>query len=127
MKWFILLLSLFFSAFAVYPAIAQDQEISMIDINKTVEQLQNHSTNPIGYLAEIEVQETTDPVVSLYRESTGDLVYSLRIKGNQFKPFVYVEDSYKVVVTQPDLNLRQEIEGMRVGDESVKRIQLNRE
>ena len=42
MKWFILLLCLFFTAFAVYPAIARDQEISMIDIEKTVERLQDH-------------------------------------------------------------------------------------
>jgi Zn-dependent M28 family amino/carboxypeptidase len=42
MKWFILLLCLFFTAIAVYPAIAQDQEISMIDIEKTVERLQDH-------------------------------------------------------------------------------------
>ena len=51
-------------------------------------------------LAELRFSGISDPVVQVVKESTGDILYTVRIQGTRFRPPVYSEGTYTVNVGQ---------------------------
>ena len=69
----------------------------------TIKQTDNDGRTPAGFLPLVNSGPETDPVVSVYDETTGDLVYSQRILGNSFRPPVYdLGTTYLVEITYGD-------------------------
>jgi alkaline phosphatase D len=66
-----------------------------------LDQLDNYGREAVAYLPTLEVTGMTNPVVQVLREETGEIVYSLRIKGTSFKPKVFAEGLYTVRVGEP--------------------------
>ena len=64
----------------------------------TVSQLDNYSRKPFGFLPEINVTGMTDPVVQVINEKDNTIVYTIRIKGNHWKPMVFEKGSYTLTV-----------------------------
>ena len=62
----------------------------------TINQLDNYGREPIAYLPEIRVTGMENPVVRVVYEATGELVYTLRIRGTTFKPKVFKDGLYTV-------------------------------
>ncbi len=69
---------------------------------KTIHQLENYDREAHAYLPTIQVEGFKDPVVKVYKESKGELVYALRIKGTNFRPKVFAEGNYTIYVGEPD-------------------------
>ncbi len=67
----------------------------------TIKQTDNYSRKPIAYLPRIEVSGMTDPVVQVMYERTGEVVYTLRINGNTFRPHVFKDGPYTLKVGEP--------------------------
>ncbi|MFC1764484.1 hypothetical protein ACFL6U_20750 [Planctomycetota bacterium] len=66
---------------------------------KTIDQYDNYSRHPSGYLPTVSVQGAEDPVVQVIDEGLGSVVYTLRIKGTHFQPIVFrTETPYTVRV-----------------------------
>ena len=63
----------------------------------TVSQFDNYGRKAIAYLPEI-TSETPDPVVQVVDEQTGEVVYTVRIKGATFRPKVFRQGPYTVRV-----------------------------
>ena len=63
-----------------------------------INQFDNYSPTPIGWLPEIEVTGITNPVIKVYHEEDDELIYAIRIKGNSFTPPVYEKGSYRIEV-----------------------------
>lgn len=57
-----------------------------------VDQQDNYGRKAIGYLPEIQVSGITDPVIQVYDETDNEVVYTLRIKGDNFIPKVFDKD-----------------------------------
>ncbi len=55
----------------------------------TINQADNDGRIPAGFLPVIDTLSEKTPVVSVYDEATGDLVYSMRFPGNLVRPPVY--------------------------------------
>jgi hypothetical protein len=68
-----------------------------------IDQQDNYARKAVAWLPELNVVGLTDPVVQVIEESTGELVYALRIQGTSFRPKVFAEGRYTIHIgDQPD-------------------------
>lgn len=83
----------------------------------TIHQDANYGREAAGYLPKLQIDGLVNPVVQVYNESTGELEYSLRINGTEFKPKIFESEStYKLQVGEPDKNLWKEFENISIDD-----------
>lgn len=47
----------------------------------------------MAYLPNISVEGNSDPVIEVVDEKSGETVYCVRIKGEQFKPKIFKQDT----------------------------------
>ncbi|MDG2126323.1 MAG: hypothetical protein P8J87_21655, partial [Verrucomicrobiales bacterium] len=84
-----------------------------------IAQMENYGRKAMAYLPMLATVET-DPVVQVIDEYSGEIVYTVRIKGNSFRPKVFREAVYTIRVGEGDAV--QEVTGVASvgeGDESV--------
>ena len=65
---------------------------------KTVGQLENYGRKAAAYLPTIQVKGMEDPTVQVIDEADGQIVYTLRINGNEFRPKVFHKGTYTLRV-----------------------------
>jgi len=68
---------------------------------RTISIKDNYARTPLGWLPEIQA-DFQNPVFQVVNEQTGDLVYSLRVKGDRFTPWVFEPGTYTVHVLHPE-------------------------
>ena len=91
-----------------------------------INQLDNYYTKDALWLPEIIINETDNPVIQVIDERTKEIVYTIRIKGNQFQPRVFNEGSYTIKIGQPDEDLLQILSGIKtINDPKEKVISVN--
>ena len=64
----------------------------------------NDGRKVTGHLPELVFDGAVNPVVQVVRESDGEVLYTIRIQGNRFKPHVYGTGSYTVKAGQDKPN-----------------------
>ena len=66
---------------------------------------ENDGRKVTGHLPELVFDGASDPVVEVIEEATGEVLYSIRIQGNRFRPHVYGPGKYTVKAgrDKPDL------------------------
>jgi hypothetical protein len=64
----------------------------------TIDQMDNYSRQAIAYLPVIQVSGMEDPVVQVIYEPDMEVVYSFRIKGQQFQPKVFKDGKYTLKI-----------------------------
>ncbi len=62
----------------------------------TITQLDNDGREPVGHLCHLQISGWDSPVVQVIEESSGEVIYTLRIRGTEFTPMVYAPGSYTV-------------------------------
>jgi len=67
---------------------------------KTIAQEDNYSRKPAAYLPTLKIAGESNPVVQIVDESNNEIVYTLRINGNTFRPKVFKEGKYTVKVSR---------------------------
>ena len=80
---------------------------------KTINQLDNYGREAFAYLPVIKVEGTENPVVSIKDEESGETVYTIRIKGSEFKPKVFKQGSYEITVTDTVNDTQTVLEGVK--------------
>jgi len=65
---------------------------------RTIKQLDNYGRKARAYLPTLQVRAMEDPVVQVIDESSGEIVYTLRIKGTSFRPKVFKPGKYTLKV-----------------------------
>jgi hypothetical protein len=78
----------------------------------TISMMQNYGRKPKGYLPTITVKGMNDPVVQVVDEGKKEVVYTLRIKGQQFRPMVFADGKYTVRVGELDTEQVRVIRGV---------------
>src|SRR5262249_15463103 len=78
----------------------------------TVNQLDNYGRRPAGFLPRLLVRGAHDPVVQVSDESSGEIIYTLRIKGRDFQPPVYTPGRYRVTISDPDAGRTKAVGGL---------------
>jgi len=64
----------------------------------TVQQRDNYGKQPVAYLPPLVFEGATDPVVQVIDQRDGQILYSLRIKGNTFTPWVFEPGLYTIQI-----------------------------
>ncbi len=68
----------------------------------TTNQLDNGMPKPGLSLGPIRMSDMVDPVVQVIDQGSGEVIYTVRIKGTSFTPRVFKAGTYTVKVTDPD-------------------------
>lgn len=66
----------------------------------TISQKDNYARKPAAYLPRIKVTNAVDPVVQVIHEASGEIIYTLRIQGDAYRPKVFQAGIYTVVIQQ---------------------------
>jgi hypothetical protein len=83
----------------------------------TIAQADNDGRRAAAYLPTLRVRGLDDPVVQIVAESNGEIVYTLRIKGHEFRPKVFHAGIYTIRVGDQDQRWK-EFTGVRSLPES---------
>ena len=62
----------------------------------TVKQTDNYGRKAVAYLPTLKIKGLNDPVVQVVEEASGEVVYTLRIKGSEFRPKVFARGKYSI-------------------------------
>ena len=90
---------------------------------QTFSMRENDPREPTGHLPRLSVTGTTDPMVQVVDEAADDIVYTLRIQGQSFRPPVYAEGAYTLRVGD-DTEWRTSRSGVRPDDDGPLELSL---
>ncbi len=79
----------------------------------TIEQLDNDGRTPIGRLATIRTSGGARPVVQVLNETTGELLYALRMRDETFAPPIFEPGTYIVRIGEGDEDGFREYRGLK--------------
>jgi len=87
-----------------------------------ISQEDNYSREAVAWLPTLEIVGTTlPPVVKITDEATGELVYAIRAKGNNFRPKVFAKGVYKVEAGEPNTQQWKVLRNISSVDEKESR------
>ncbi len=92
---------------------------------KRISYLDNYGRKAWGYLPVIKVKEGENPVVQITNEQTGEVEYTIRIRGNSWQPKVFEPGKYKIRVGYPEQNKWVHIKHVRAFVENKKSITVS--
>jgi hypothetical protein len=93
----------------------------------TVKQEDNYGRKTAGYLPMLKVEGMANPVIQLLDEADGEVLYTLRIRGREFRPKVFREGAYTVRVGEPGTPKVRTLSGVRSlppGEEQTLTVRL---
>ncbi len=90
----------------------------------TIQQTDNYGRKPYDYLPNIEITGHSNAVIQVIDEMSKVIEYTLRIKGNEFRPPVFAKGKYTVRVGEPDQNRWREFKGLKPGSEKTIKVNL---
>jgi alkaline phosphatase D len=79
------------------------------------DQLQGYGRTPAGWLPELRISGAEEPVVRIVDESSGEVVYTLRIQGDTFVAPVFAPGSYTAHVGEPGTDRWTAVSGLFPG------------
>jgi len=87
----------------------------------------NDGRKPIGYLPEMVVKGVERPVVQVIEDATGDILYTVRMDSNRFKPPVYSKGNYTVKIgrEKPNLSKISGLAPVQPGSNAKLQVDLN--
>jgi hypothetical protein len=90
----------------------------------TVDMQANDGRKVAGYLPELVFEGAADPVVQVIEDSTGDLLYTVRVSGSRFQPRVYALGAHTVKVgrDRPDAQTLASLQPTPRADEAGQRV-----
>ncbi|MGB9893705.1 MAG: twin-arginine translocation pathway signal protein, partial [Candidatus Saccharicenans sp.] len=90
----------------------------------TVNQLDNYGRKPVAYLPTLKFKGMTSPVVQVIEEKTGEIVYTLRVSGSEFRPAVYKPGNYLVRCGEPGTAYWKELRGLSSMPARIKKTRV---
>ncbi|MEM8485675.1 MAG: alkaline phosphatase D family protein [Bacteroidota bacterium] len=89
---------------------------------KTIAMEDNYGREAAGYLPALRVSGLANPVVQVVEEATGEIVYTLRIQGDSFRPKVFAQGRYTVHVGNQDAGEMQTFSGVTIAEDEVLEV-----
>ena len=97
-----------------------DPSTQFSDWPVTVDMEENYGRRAVAWLPRLDVSGLTNPVVQVVDETSGEIVYTLRIRGASWRPKVFTAaGSYTVRIGEPGQRM-QEIKGLRPAPENSR-------
>jgi len=93
----------------------------------TVSQESNDGRAAKAWLPTLDIKGLADPVVQVIDESTGELLYALRIKGTTFQPKVFKPGTYAVRIGNPDAGdaAMKTLKGLKAEAKNAARLSVS--
>lgn len=89
---------------------------------RTVKQEDNYARRAVAWLPTLQITGPPDPLVQVLAEDDGEIVYTVRIQGNRFRPKVFKAGVYTVKVGEgAKQQVLTEIASLAAGDEEAIR------
>ncbi len=82
----------------------------------TINQLDNFGKKAIAFLPKLSITGITNPTIQVIQESTNEVVYTLRIKGNTFQPKVFAHGTYTILLGElntPNVKILKNIQSIQ--------------
>jgi hypothetical protein len=92
----------------------------------TVSMEDNDGRKVAGYLPELTFEGAANPVVQVIEESTGEILYTVRVQGSLFQPRVYAPGAYTVKVgrDRPDAQSLTGLNAMPKSEAGQRAVKL---
>ncbi len=81
---------------------------------KTITLRDNYARKPLGYLPEVTVDGVDNAVLQVSNETTGELVYALRLRGTTVRPWIFEDVPHTVRLGDPDRGIWKEWKAQRI-------------
>ncbi len=92
----------------------------------TVDQLDFQPLAPTAWLPTLEISGMQDPVVQVLDETTGEPIYTVRIKGTTFRPPVFAPRPHALIVGEPGTDRVRRLNGLEpAGQDSGQIVRIN--
>jgi len=65
---------------------------------RTIKQRDNYARKAVGFLPTVRVVGRTNPLIQIIDESNSEIIYTIRIKGDSFRPRIFKEGKYTIRV-----------------------------
>jgi alkaline phosphatase D len=79
---------------------------------KTINQKDNYGRKAVAYLPTIKVNGLSNPVIQVIDESDREIIYSLRINSDTFRPKIFRHGMYTIKVSEPDSGKMEILSGV---------------
>ena len=87
---------------------------------KTISMFDNYARKPTRHLSTVKVTGIADPVVQVIDESTDEIVYTVRINGTEFRPRVFSDGPFRIVVSDTQSGESRQIGAQLASDEVLQ-------
>ncbi len=85
----------------------------------------NYARKPAAYLPTLKIQGAPNPVVQVINDGTGEIEYTLRIRGNTFRPQVFTPDgSYTIKIGAEEPQSHPGLTNLKPGGERVIEVRV---
>ncbi len=85
-------------------------------------QQENYNQKAVSWLPEIRIQGLQQAVFQVIDENSGDVVYTLRLTADSFRPKVFKRGKYILKIGDPDNNKWEIVEGVDSGSQDDNRV-----
>lgn len=95
---------------------------------KTINMEDNYAKKAYRWLPTIKVTDVKNPVVQVILEETKEIIYTLRINGQQYNPKVFKDGKYTLIVSDSDNEINKVFNGLipsKVKSNETIEIKLN--
>ncbi|MEM8952530.1 MAG: twin-arginine translocation pathway signal protein [Verrucomicrobiota bacterium] len=93
---------------------------------RTIAPEDNYGREAIAHLPTIKVNGLTNPVIQIVDQSWGDVVYTLRINGETFRPKIFdANGAYTIIVSEPDEEVSKTISDVRPAEDQSETIEVD--
>jgi len=90
----------------------------------TIDQLDNYGRNAAAWLPAITLQAMTGPAVQILDADSGKVIYTLRVKGNQFHPKILETGAHNVHFREPGMSKIKVFERLRAKEHDPGTLEI---
>ena len=90
----------------------------------TVSQRDNYARPPVAHLPALTIGGVSKPVVQIFEEKSGELVYALRLNGQTFRPHVFAAGRYTIKVLDPETNRSKTLTALEATKENPASLEV---
>jgi alkaline phosphatase D len=90
----------------------------------TIDVLENYARKPEAHLPTLSISGVTNPVVQIVDEANGEIVYTLRIAGQSWRPPVFAPGKYTVKVSDPEAGRERVVKGVAAGPGALEKLDV---
>ncbi|MEX2514347.1 MAG: alkaline phosphatase D family protein [Cyclobacteriaceae bacterium] len=91
----------------------------------TISQEDNYARKIAGFLPILDLESVQNPVVQVINDQNGEIEYSLRVKGKNFRPKVFEKGKYTLKILDAETGLEKSLIGIEMAKNENEKLTIN--